>query len=86
MAEQVVQSRQAACATVIPAVESTYWWEGKLVKDRETLIIFKTTAEKFLSLKDLIKQVHPYDVPEIVALPVKDGLPQYLDWVARETS
>lgn len=86
MAEQVVQSRQAACATVIPVVESTYWWEGKLVKDRETLIIFKTTAEKFLSLKDLIKQVHPYDVPEIVALPVKDGLPQYLDWVARETS
>jgi len=85
IAEQVVQSRHAACATVIPAVESTYWWEGKLVKDHETLIMFKTTADKFPLLKDVIKQVHSYEIPEIIALPVKDGLNQYLDWVKMET-
>ena len=86
IAELAVRSRHAACATVIPAVESTYWWEGKLVKDCETLIMFKTTADKFPSLKETIKQVHPYQVPEIIGLPVKDGLPQYLDWVVQATS
>ena len=86
IAGQVVESRQAACATVIPAVESTYWWEGKLVKDREAMVLFKTTADKFSALQDMIKRIHPYDVPEIIALPVKDGLPQYLEWVLRETS
>jgi len=85
IAEQAVRSRQAACATVIPAVESTYWWEGKLVKEREALIMFKTTTDKFRSLRDGIKQVHPYHVPEIIGLPVNDGLQQYLEWVARET-
>jgi len=86
IAEHVVGSRHAACATVVPTVESTYWWEGKLVKEHETLVIFKTTTEKFPVLRELIKQVHPYDVPEIIAVPVLDGLPQYLDWVVNETS
>ena len=86
MADHAVQSRQAACASVIPAIDSIYWWEGKLVKEHETLILFKTTADKFPSLQDLIKQAHPYEVPEIIAWPVKHGLPQYLEWVIRETS
>ena len=86
IADRVVGSRQAACATIVPIVESTYWWEGKLVKEQETLVMFKTTTEKFPLLREMIKQAHPYDVPEIIAVPVTDGLPQYLDWVARETS
>ncbi len=86
ISEHVVRSRHAACATVVPTVESTYWWEEKLVTERETLVIFKTTGEKFPLLRDVIKQIHPYDVPEIIALPVQDGLPQYLGWVMAETS
>jgi periplasmic divalent cation tolerance protein len=85
IAELVVQSRHAACATTVPSVESTYWWEGKLVTERETLLLFKTTIDKFPSLQEAIRQIHPYKVPEIVAMPVKDGLPQYLEWVMRET-
>ena len=86
IAEQVVLARQAACASVIPAIDSIYWWEGKLVKERETMVLMKTTAEKFLSLQDMIKEIHPYDIPEIIALPVKQGFTQYLEWVRRETS
>lgn len=85
IAGHVVRSRHAACATVIPTVDSTYWWEGQLVKERETMVMFKTTVDKFSLLQDVIKQMHPYNVPEIIALPVKYGLPQYLDWVRGET-
>ncbi|MBH0177741.1 MAG: divalent-cation tolerance protein CutA [Nitrospira sp.] len=80
-----VGSHQAACATTIPLVHSTYWWEGKLVKEQETMILLKTTAEKFQALQETIKKTHSYKVPEIIALPVTAGLPQYLEWVREET-
>lgn len=85
IADQSVQSRQAACATTIPLVYSTYWWEGKLVREHETMVFLKTTAEKFPSLRETIKNMHSYKVPEIIAIPVHDGLPQYLEWVRSET-
>lgn len=86
IADQTVRAHQAACATAIPVVHSTYWWEGKLVKEQETMVLLKTTADKFQALQDTIKKVHSYKVPEIIAIPVKAGLPQYLEWVRRETS
>lgn len=86
IADQTVRSHEAACATTIPLVHSTYWWEGKLVKEQETMVLLKTTADKFLALQDTIKKVHSYKVPEIIAIPVSAGLPQYLEWVRRETS
>lgn len=83
--DQTVGSHQAACATTIPLVHSTYWWEGKLVKEHETMVLLKTTVEKFQALQETIKKIHSYKVPEIIALPVMAGLPQYLEWVRDET-
>jgi len=86
ISEQVVRSRQAACATIIPMVHSTYWWEGKLMNDQESLVLLKTPADKFQGLQETIQKLHSYKVPEIIAIPVAKGLPQYLEWVQRETA
>lgn len=86
IADQAIQSHQAACATTIPLVHSTYWWEGKVVREEETLVLLKTTADRFQSLEEAILKVHSYKVPEIIAIPVRDGFPPYLEWVLRETS
>jgi periplasmic divalent cation tolerance protein len=86
IADQVVRSHQAACATVIPTVLSSYWWQGKMVSEQESMVLIKTTAGKFQSLQDMIKKIHTYEVPEIIAVPVSHGLPQYLAWVRRETN
>jgi len=85
ISEQVVQAHQAACATVIPIAHSTYWWEGKVVSEQESLILLKTPADKFQGLQESIQKLHSYKVPEIIAIPVTKGLPQYLEWVERET-
>ena len=86
ISDQAVRSRQAACATTIPMVHSTYWWEGKLMSDQESMVLLKTTADKFQALQETIQRMHSYKVPEIIAIPVANGLPQYLEWVQRETS
>jgi len=86
IADQVVQSRLAACASTVPAVRSTYWWEGKVMNDQESLLLIKTTSDKFNSLEETIRKIHSYKVPEIIAIPVCQGFPPYLEWVHRETS
>jgi periplasmic divalent cation tolerance protein len=86
IADQAVRSRHAACATVIPLARSTYWWEGQVVSEQEAVLFMKTTADRFPLLQDTIQKGHSYKVPEIIALPVSIGLPQYLEWVRRETS
>ncbi len=86
IADQVVQSRLAACASTIPTVRSTYWWEGKMMNDQESLLLIKTTSDKFHSLEETIRKIHSYKVPEIIAIPVSQGFPPYLEWVCRETS
>jgi periplasmic divalent cation tolerance protein len=86
IAEVVVRSHHAACATVIPAVRSLYWWEGTLMSEQESLVIIKTTESRFELVQDTIRSIHSYQVPEIIALPVAKGLPQYLEWVRKETT
>lgn len=86
IAEHVVRSRLAACASTVPTVRSTYWWEGKIVNDQESLVLIKTTSDKYPSLQENIQTLHSYKVPEIIAIPVVEGLPTYLEWVNRETS
>jgi periplasmic divalent cation tolerance protein len=81
IARQLVEERCAACANILPAVESIYWWEDKLEQANETLVLFKTSAERFAALQTTLRQLHPYDVPEILAFRVVDGLPEYLRWV-----
>lgn len=86
IADQVVCSRLAACASVIPTVRSTYWWEGKIMNEQESLLLLKTTSDKFNALEEAIRRIHAYKVPEILAVPVSEGFPPYLEWVHRETS
>jgi periplasmic divalent cation tolerance protein len=86
IADQVVRLRLAACASTLPTVRSTYWWEGKVVNEQESLVLIKTTADKFTSLQETIQRIHSYKVPEIIALPVVNGFLPYLEWVHKETS
>ena len=80
-----VERRHAACANLRPAVRSIYRWKARLEEADEVLILFKTTAAEFPALARLVASEHPYDVPELVACPVGDGLPAYLAWVRAES-
>ncbi len=82
IARQLVENKCAACANLLPPVESIYWWEGKVETGNETLVLFKTTTGRYEALETSLRQLHPYDVPEIIALPVAQGLPEYLRWVS----
>jgi periplasmic divalent cation tolerance protein len=86
IADQVVRSRLAACASMIPTVRSTYWWEGKMMNEQESILLIKTTSDKFNILEETIRKNHSYKVPEIIAIPVSNGFPPYIEWVLRETS
>ena len=79
---QLVEEHCAACANVLPAVESIYWWEAKVEEASETLVLFKTTGDRYPALETTLRQLHPYEVPEIIALPIGQGLPDYLRWVS----
>lgn len=81
----VVSERLAACASVVPAIRSIYWWEGKVQDEPEVLIILKTTRARFEALRDRVLALHPYQVPEVIALPVEAGSERYLEWIGRET-
>ena len=71
----------AACANLIPKIESHYWWQGKLESSAEVLILFKTTKAKLKTLEKVIVANHPYDTPEFLVLPISAGNKRYLDWV-----
>lgn len=84
MGRALVEERLAACANVVPGVVSVYRWEGRMQRDEEALVILKTTGEGVPALKARAVELHPYDVPEFLALPVVDGHQPYLDWVRGE--
>ena len=81
----LVEERLAACANLIPGVTSIYTWEGKTCESSEVLIEVKTVASSFDALARRVKDLHSYDVPEIVAFSVERGSPEYLDWVTKST-
>ncbi len=85
LAEKIINSRLAGCVNIINSVKSIYHWQGKVEKDNEELLIIKTREDLFEELKEFIKQNHPYTVPEIVALNVKDVNKEYLEWLIKET-
>ena len=80
IARELVTENFAACANVIPKIESIYRWQGKIEQGDETLVLFKTTAARFAAFEEKLKSLHPYDVPEIICTPIA-GWPPYLDWV-----
>lgn len=81
----LVDERLAACATLVPAVRSIYRWEGKVQDEPEALLVLKTTRDRFERLRDRALALHPYQVPEVIALPVEAGSAPYLAWLVRET-
>ena len=81
----VVKAKLAACANIIPGIQSIYNWKGKVVKAQEALLILKSTKLRYSALEKTIKAMHAYETPEIIALPVKEGLDRYLGWVRNET-
>jgi periplasmic divalent cation tolerance protein len=86
LARAIVAERLAACANVIPGMRSVYWWEGAMSEAEETVVLFKTRADRFDALADRVKALHSYDCPCVVALPVAAGLPGYLGWIEAEST
>ena len=85
IASSVVNKRVAACAQVLGPIHSTYWWKGKVEEAGEWLLMMKTRQDLFTALEKEIKAVHPYEVPEITALPIVAGSESYLQWIEAET-
>lgn len=85
IAHALVDARLAACVSTLPGVTSTYRWQGEVQQDSEHLLLIKSTPERAADLLDRILELHPYDVPEVLTLPVATGLPAYLHWVAQST-
>jgi periplasmic divalent cation tolerance protein len=86
LADELVEKRLAACVNILAPCLSVYWWKGAMQRDEEHPMLIKTTAESYAALEAAIRAGHPYELPEIIAVPVERGLPAYLDWVAAETS
>lgn len=84
--QAVVKKRLAACANILSPVTSIFRWKGRIEKSREALLIMKTTGRRYAALAKTISSMHPYEVPEIIALKVTKGLPRYIAWVHRETT
>ena len=82
LAKAALEARLVACANLIPKIESHYWWQGKLERGAETLILFKTTRAKLAALEKVILAQHPYATPEFIMLPLTAGNQRYLDWLA----
>lgn len=85
IARALVQERLAACVNVVRGVTSYYEWEGEYCEDSEHTLLIKTTHERYGVMKSRLEQLHPYDTPEIVALPATDVLEDYLEWVVDQT-
>lgn len=85
LARTLVEQKLAACVNRLPAVDSIYRWQGTVERAVEVPLLIKSTRERLPEIQEAIRALHPYEVPEIVAIPVVAGLPSYLRWVVDET-
>jgi len=81
IASALVEAREAACVNIVPGIESIYRWEGKVCDEMEFLLLIKSTTEKFEHVRSRIRALHTYQVPEVIALPITVGDPDYLAWL-----
>jgi periplasmic divalent cation tolerance protein len=81
LARALVERRLAACVNVVPGVVSHYRWRGELQRDEERLLVIKTRAERIEALRDALRELHPYELPELVAFEISAGSPEYLKWL-----
>ena len=84
--KRLVEERLIACGNIFPGIESIYRWKDQIEHASEVLALCKTTREKFPALESVFKELHPYEVPELVAAPISQGLPAYLAWVSENVS
>jgi periplasmic divalent cation tolerance protein len=82
ISSELVSERFAACANILPAIESVYRWKGSIETGNETLVFFKLSENQQTAFQEKLRALHPYEVPEIIFVPVVSGLPEYLRWVA----
>jgi len=85
LAREMVEERLAACGNVIPGLVSLFWWEDEVQREKEALVILKTVSEALPSLEERVTDLHPYEVPEILVLPVDAAYAPYARWIAAET-
>ena len=85
LADALIEKRLAACINILGPCRSVYRWQGAVQHDEEHPVLIKSTREAYPALEAQIRALHPYELPEIVAVPIERGLPAYLDWVAAQT-
>ena len=85
IARSLLEERLAACVNLVPSVRSFFWWEGKVQEEGEVLLIGKGRADLFGKIQALVRALHSYTVPEIIAIPITSGLPDYLSWIDDST-
>lgn len=83
LANNIIDEKLAACVNIVPQVISIYEWEGKREQSDEYLLLMKTMQEQYEALQALIVQLHPYELPEVVAVRISDGLPAYMAWISK---
>ena len=81
IAQKIVEERLAACVNIVPSIRSIYLWQGKIENEEEQLLIVKTHKSRWKEFESRMKEIHPYDVPEIICFSVEDGYAPYLDWL-----
>jgi len=79
--KNLLEKRLIACANILDPVESHFWWQGKIDKANEVLVLLKSDQKLFTKLSKAIKEMHSYDIPEILAMPILEGFPPYLEWL-----
>ena len=83
LAQSALQAKLIACASLLPKIESHFWWQGKIKSASEVLLVLKTQKANLAALEKLILAKHPYDTPEFLVLPISAGSKKYLDWLAK---
>ena len=86
IARRLLEERLIACANIVPLVRSLYNWKGKIADEKECLMILKSSRELFPRLRAEVEKLHSYSVPEVIALPIIDGAPNYLNWIAESVA
>ncbi|HZM35616.1 MAG TPA: divalent-cation tolerance protein CutA [Burkholderiales bacterium] len=86
LADTLVGQRLAACVNILAPCRSVYRWKGEVQREEEHPMLIKTTADRYPALESALRSGHPYELPEIIAVPIEQGLPAYLDWVDAETT